>query len=163
MEAKASFRLMDEESTLKSEGEAKVILDDQYLTLVVGFGEPRLFSYTDIVGISEQEYRIKLFLTSKETLELSGLGYQYEDVLSELFRLRNEILLKYMLMEESLITGRFSAQFSYFDSKGQINQSGNCELRLYETALLILPQKHEPIRVPYCYVSQTSKIEYTSF
>ena len=160
MEAKANFRLMDENSNLKSEGEANVILDDQYVTLVVGFGEPRLFSYTDIVGISEQEYRIKLFLTSKETLDLSGLGYQYEDVLSELFRLRNEILLKYMLMEESLIKAGFNAQFSWFGSKSQINQSGNCELRLYENALLILPQKNEPIRVPYSYVSQTSKVEY---
>ena len=64
-------------------------------------------------------------------------------------------------MEESLITAGFNAQFSWFDSKGQINQSGNCELRLYENALLILPQKNEPIRVPYCYVSQTSKIEYS--
>ena len=161
VEAKANFRLMDEDSNLKSEGEAKVVLDDQYVALVVGFGEPRLFFYTDIVGISEQEYRIKLFLTSKETLELSGLGYQYEDVLSELFRLRNEILLKYLLMEESLVTAGFKAQFSWFESKGQINQSGNCELRLYETALLILPQKNEPIRVPYCYVSQTSKIGYS--
>ena len=65
VEAKANFRLIDEESNLKSEGEANVILDDQYVTLVVGFGEPMLISYTDIVGISEQEYRIKLFLTSK--------------------------------------------------------------------------------------------------
>ena len=160
VEATVNFRLRDGESNVKSEGEAKAILDEQYVTLVVGFGEPMLFSYTDIVGISEQEYRIKLFLTSKETLDLSGLGYQYEDFLFELFRLRNEILLKYMLMEESLIKAGFNAQFSSFDSKGQINQSGNCELRLYETALLILPQKIEPIRVPYCYVSQTSKIEY---
>ena len=161
MEAKANFRLIDEESNLKFEGEAKVVLDDQYVTLVFGFGEPRLFSYTDIIGISEQEYRIELFLTSKETLELSGLGYQYEDFLSELYRLRNEILLKYMLMEESLIKSGFNAQFSWFDSKGQVNQSGNCELRVYENALLILPQKNEPIRVPYCYLFQTSKIEYT--
>ena len=160
VKAKANFRLIDEESNLKSEGEANVILDDRYITLVVGFGRAMLISYTDIVGISEQEYRIKLFLTSKETLELSRLGYQYEDFLSELFRLRNEILLKYMLMEESLLKLGFNAQFSWLDSKGQINQSGNCEIRLYETALLILPQKNEPIRVPYCYVSQPSKIEY---
>lgn len=160
VEAAVNYRLRDEESNVKSEGEAKAILDKQYVTLMVGFGEPMLFSYTDIIGISEQEYRISLFLTSHETLDLSGLGYQYEDFLSEVFRLRNEILLKYMLMKESLMEAGFNAQFSWFGSQGQVNQSGNCELRLYETALLILPQKNEPIRVPYCYVSQTSKIEY---
>jgi hypothetical protein len=160
VEVTVNFRLIDEESNMRSEGEAKVILDDRFVTLAVEFGEPMLISYTDIVGISEQEYIIKLILTSRETLELSRLGYQYEDFLSELFRLRNEILLKYMLMEESLIKSGFKVQFTWFDSKEQINQSGNCECRFYETALLILPQKNKPIRVPYCYVLQISKIEY---
>ena len=160
MEATVDFRLVDEASSVKSEGKANVVLDNRFVTLAVEFGEPILFSYTDITGIFEQEYRIKLFLASKEELDLWGLGYRYEDFLSELFRLRNEVLLKYMLMEESPLQSGFRAQFSRLNSSGQVSQSGNCELRLYETALLILPQKNEPIRVPYCYVSQTSKLDY---
>ena len=40
---------------------------------------------------------------------------------------------------------RVQCAYSWLDSKGQINQSFNCEIRLYETALLILPQKNKPI------------------
>jgi hypothetical protein len=160
VEADVHYRLRDEQTNVKSEGEAKAILEEKSLTLMVGFGEPILLSYTDIVGISEQDYKITLVLTSKEKLNLSGLGYEYEDFLHELFKFRNELLLKYLLMEESLIKAGFEASFTWLDVKGQINQTGECEVRLYDTALVILPQKGEPIRVPYCYVAQTSKADY---
>jgi hypothetical protein len=119
-----------------------------------------LFSYIDIVTISERDYKIDLYLASKEKLTLSGLGYQYEDFLRELFKFRNELLLKYMLMEETLVQAGFEAQFKWLDTKGQTTQTGNCEIRLYETALVVLPQKSDPIRFPYCYLSQTSKMDY---
>jgi hypothetical protein len=160
MEAEANYKLTDEQSNVKSEGQAKAILDENYLTLMVTFGEPMLFAYTDIINISEGDYKINLHLSSKEKLNLAGLGYEYENFLRELFRLRNELLLRYMLMEESLVKAGFEGQFAWFDAKGQLNQTGECEIRLYETALVILPQKAEPIRVPFCYITQTSKADY---
>jgi hypothetical protein len=161
LDVKANYKLGDDKSNLKSEGEAKVILDEEYLTLQVAFGEPILLSYADIVGITEGDHRIDLFLTSKEKLNLWGLGYQYEDFLFQLFKLRNELLLKYLLMEEALLEGGFEAHFTWLDSKANISQTGNCEIRLYDTALVVLPQKGEPIRIPYCYISQVSKADYT--
>jgi len=160
MEVNVNYRLSDKQSNVKSEGEAKSVLDEKYLTLIVEFGEPMLFAYTDITGIYDHDYKIDLFLGSKQTLNLSGLGYQYEDFLFQLYKLRNELLLKYLLMEETLVQAAFEAHFNWLDANGQLNQSGDCEVRLYETALVVLPQKGEPIRVPYCYISQTSKADY---
>ena len=160
MEFTVNYKLSDEKSTTECEGEAKAVLDEKYLTLVVAFGEPMLFSYSDIVGISAHEYSVDLFFTSKERLNLRGLGYQYEDFLFQLFRLRNELLLKYLLMEESLLQAGFEAQFIWLDLNGQNNQTGNCEVRLYDTAVVVLPQKGEPIRLPYCYISQVNKADY---
>jgi hypothetical protein len=160
MEFATNYKLYDDGPNLKSEGEAKATLDEKYLTLTVMFGEPLLFAYTDIIGISDQDYQIELFLTSKEKLNLWGLGYQYEDFLFQLYKFRNELLLKYLLMEEALIQSGFEAQFAMFDSTSQIAQTGNCEIRFYETALLILPQKNEPIRIPYCYMNSLSKQDY---
>jgi hypothetical protein len=145
---------------VQSEGEAKSVLDEKYFTLIVGFGEPMLFAYTDITGIYEHDYKIDLFLTSRQTLSLSGLGYQYEDFLLQLYKLRNELLLKYLLMQEAVVQAAFEAHFNWLDPNGLINQTGECEVRLYETALVVLPQKGEPIRVPYCYISQINKADY---
>jgi len=160
LDVTVNYELRDEKSNLKSDGEAKAMLDEEYLTLQVAFGEPILLSYADIVGITEGDYKIDLFLTSKEKLNLSGLGYQYEDFLFQLFKLRNELLLKYLLMEEALLEAGFEAYFTWLDSNANINQTENCEIRLYETALVVLPQKGEPIRIPYCYISQVSKADY---
>jgi hypothetical protein len=160
LEFAVNYKLSDDNSNVKSEGEAKAVLDEKYLTLMVAFGKPMLFSYADIVEISDYDYKVDLFFISKEKLNLWGLGYQYEDFLFQLFKFRNELLLKYLLMEESLLQAGFEAQFTRLDSNGQINQAGNCEIRLYDTALLVLPQRGEPIRLPYCYISQVSKSDY---
>lgn len=160
MKAEVNYKIDDAQGQVKSQGHAKANLDEKYLSLNVKFGQPMLFAYTDIVGISEQEYQFDLFLTSKEKLNLSGLGYNYEDFLTELYRQRNQLMLKYLLMNESLIKGGFEAVFNSIDPQGRINQSDRCEVRLYETALIILPQKSDPIRVPYCYLSQTSEVDY---
>lgn len=160
MEFALNYKLYDNESNLRNEGEARATLDEKYLTLTVMFGEPILLAYTDIAGISDQDYKIDLFLTSKERLNLWGLGYQYEDFLFQLYKLRNELMLKYLLMEEAPIQAGFEAQYTKLDSSGQITQTGNCEIRFYESALLVLPQKNEPIRLPYCYISSISKQDY---
>ena len=160
MEVAVNYKLYDGESNIKNEGEARAILDEKYLTLTAMFGEPILIAYTDIAGISDYDYKIDLFLTSKEKLNLWGLGYQYEDFLFQLHKLRNELMLKYLLMEESLLQAGFEAQYAQLDLNGQTNQTGNCEVRLYESALVVLPQKNEPIRFPYCYINNVSKLEY---
>ncbi len=160
MEAAVNYKLYDDELNIKNEGEAKATLDEQYLTLTVMFGEPMLFSYADIIGISDYDYKVDLFLTSKEKLNLWGLGYQYEDFLFQLYKLRNELMLKYLLMEESLIQAGFEGQYTKLDPNGQTKQTENCEIRLYETALVVLPQKSEPIRLPYCYLTNINKQDY---
>jgi hypothetical protein len=160
MEAAVNYKLYDDELNIKKEGEAKATLDEQYLTLNVMFGEPMLFSYTDIIGISDYDYKVDLFLTSKEKLNLWGLGYQYEDFLFQLYKLRNELMLKYLLMEESLIQAGFEGQYTKLDPNGQTKQTENCEIHLYETALVVLPQKSDPIRLPYCYLTNVNKQDY---
>jgi hypothetical protein len=161
VEVAVNYKLYNDESNMKNEGEARATFDDQYLTLTVMFGEPMLFAYTDIVGISDYDYKVDLFLTSKEKLNLSGLGYQYEDFLFQLYKLRNELMLKYLLIDESLLKGGFEAQYKQLDSNGQTNKTGNCEIRLYDTAIVALPQKSEPIRLPYCYITNVNKQDYT--
>ena len=51
-------------------------------------------------------------------------------------------------------------QYTQLDPNGQTNQTGNCEIRLYDTALVVLPQKSEPIRLPYCYITNVNKQDY---
>ena len=148
-ESSLNYSLQDENNIAVSSGEAKATLDSNYLTVVPDIGESMVFSYIDILGIAEEDYKITLFLTSKEKLTLFGLGYRYEDFLRAIFRLRNELYMKYLLMDERLRESDIEAEFTLFDENAEELHGGSCELRLYDTALLILPQKGEPTRIPY--------------
>ena len=141
MEVGVNYKLFSDMSDIKSEGEAKATLDEQYLTLNLMFGDPMLLAYTDIVEISEYDYKVDFFLISKEKLNLCGLGYEYEDFLFQLYKFRNEQMLKYLLMQESVFQAGFEAQFTQFDVDGQIGKTGSCELRLYDMRWLFCHRK----------------------
>jgi len=149
MECPASYSLSDETGQITAKGDVRVKLEEENISLLPKFGEPLFFSLRDILEIFEGDYKIHLALTSKEKLTIFNLGYKYEDFLRVLSRLRNEILLKDMLMHETLRKSGVEAEFVYFDDGGNEKQRGKCEPRLYETALVVIPEKGELVRIPY--------------
>ena len=161
MECALAYVLRSEKGETVSSSSAKALLNARYLSIVSEFDGSLLFAFNDILGISEEDYKVNIFLSTREKLTLSELGYKYEDFLKTLFRLRNELLLKYMLMEEKLRDLGGEAEFIWNDQEGKVMLKGLCELRLYETALVVLPQKGEPQRIPYSYIDTVQTSNYT--
>lgn len=160
MECSLSYCLSNENNQEIAKGEADARLDEETLSVLPKFGEVLFVSYRDILEISEKDYRIRLMLSSGETLTLSNLGYKYEDFLRVLSKLRNEMLLKDMLMHETLRKSGTEAEFVLYDEKGVECQKGKCELRLYETGMVILPEKGEIFRIPYSSISKIKEENY---
>ncbi|MGD0331264.1 MAG: hypothetical protein ABSB40_12615 [Nitrososphaeria archaeon] len=156
-----SYVLMDDNNNIDSKGDAQAQLDKQNLSILPETGETLLIPLNDILEISEGDYRIDLYLSSREKLMLFSIGYSYEAFLRTLFELRNEIILKYMLMEEKLRTSGIETEFVYYDNNKRILQKGISETRLYETAIVILPQKGEPVRIPYSDILEIKAEDYT--
>ena len=102
---------------------------------------------------------VNLFLGLNKKLRLSQLGYEYENFLLNLYKKRNELLLEYLLMEEKRLASQITADYRYIDEEKDERQ-GNCEVRVYESALVVLPNKSQPIRIPLCYISDIGKREY---
>ena len=122
IECPVAYSLQHEDGGLQAEGQAKARLDSSGLTLFPespesGGGE-LIVTYRNILDFSGGDYRISLTLTSQNKIILSELGYQYEDFLRILSQLRNEMLLKDMLMEESLKSSWKDAGFSCRDRAG---------------------------------------------
>lgn len=128
--------------------EGKAVLEDKNLTILPKFGNILSFSYRDIVGIDAKNYKINLRLSTRETLVLSDLGYDYENFLRVLTRLRNEVLLKDLLMHEALKKSGVEADFVYTDENKKV-QKGGGEVRLYETGLTVIPEKGEMFKIRY--------------
>jgi hypothetical protein len=149
MECRASYFLNEADGQVLGKGDAQARLEEESISILPKFGEPLYISFRDVVEVSEADYRINLTLTSKEKLTIFNLGYKHEDFLRVLSRLRNEILLKDMLMHETFRKSGVEAEFVYFDEDGNEKQRGKCEPRLYETAFVVIPEKGELVRIPY--------------
>ncbi len=161
METPASYFLRDEIGQIIEKGDVKIQLAEESLSLLPKFGEPLFLSLRDILTISGGDYKIHLDLTSKEILTIFNLGYKYEDFLRVLSRLHNEILLKDMLMHETLRKSGVEAEFVHFDALGNKKQSGKCEPRLYETGIVFVPEKGELVRIPYSDIAQVQDADFT--
>lgn len=161
MECPLGYSLCDQDGRVSESADGSARLDEENLSIFPKFGDPLFIPLRDIMSISEGDYKIHLALPSEEDLIIFDLGYKHEDFLRVLSRLRNELLLKDLLMEESLRKSGMEAEFVYYDENGVETRVGRCEPRLYDTALVVIPDKGDILRIPYSYISEIRAEQYT--
>jgi len=154
-----SYSLVNPSGEEVGGGEAQARLEEESLSVLPEFGEGLFISLRDILEVSEENYRISLVLSSTERLNLFNLGYLYEDFLRALIKLRNNLLLKDMLSQEYLVKSDVEADFLYIDEENKKRQEGRCDLRLYETSVVVMPEKGELVRIRLSDLSEISKQE----
>lgn len=160
MRCELEYSLDDGEGQAFASGEASVVLYDENFEVLPQFGETQFISYRDIIRINMTDYKIFIYLVSDERLILSSIGYYYEDFARNLNKLRNEMFIKDMLMSESVVKPGIEAEYESYDDNGSNTGRGNCEVRLYDTAAIIIPEGDDPFRIPYCFFSELRVGEY---
>lgn len=159
MEVSLSFRRLGSGESELDSGEARAVLNDEGLHLAPKLGDALFYSYREIQSLSAVDYRIVLALDSGETLILDQIGYYYEDFRRVLIRMRNETLLSDLLMNEPLCFSCPEAEYSYMDETGT-HQEGQCEARVYQTGIVILPESGELLRIPFGELAAVSAGDY---
>lgn len=140
--------------------EVIALLTDLTLELRPKYGDPLSYSYRDIAGILAEDYQVKLTIHGGDDLHLYHLGSKYSDFVRILIYQRNELIIADMLMRERVHKSGVSGDCSVHENDNQ-QPLGSCEFRLCDTALLIIPQQHEPIRVPYSFIADVNEDNYT--
>lgn len=144
MEAEGRFMLTGP-SGKAAQGEAKVSAGDDALTVRPATGGASSISLRDVTSIETAGYKIAVSVFDGSRLELSMLGHRYEDIAREVHRARNELIMKDLLMGERLrkqgVKGELRGPFR--------GAEGPCEVRLYDTAIVLLPIKGQLTRVRY--------------
>ena len=156
-----SYTLLDENGKQVASGECKGTINKEYLTVYPKFGSILPFHLREINQIQAQDYRITLPIISNEKLILFDLGQSYEDFARILADLRNEVIIKDLLMNETLRKPDIEMEFSSYDEKGNEKQKDAGRIRLYETGLVITPQKGEVLRIPYSDITSVSNDTYS--
>jgi hypothetical protein len=148
LECPATYLLREAGGPQIAKGECQVRLDAENLSILPKMGETLHFPFRDTTQISAADYKIEASFTSREILIISNLGYKFEDFLRAYNALYNEVILKELLMNEAQAKAGVAADFVYLDENKVEKKKGQCELRIYETALVIISQS-DFIRIPY--------------
>ncbi len=124
-------------------------------------GFPALtISLRDIIYFSAADYRISLGVLPSSFLKLYDLGFEYENFLKHFSDLRNDVLIKDLLMKEKLIKPDVEAEFQYSDKDGNIKEKGECRIRAYETGLVLIPELSQIKRFPYGLIESFESKDY---
>jgi hypothetical protein len=161
LQCSAKYSLLDTKEQQVAAGDALTKLDQENLSVLPKLAAPLSLSYRDIIDASPADFALKLALSSGETLTLFSLGYKYEDFVRVFSKLRNEILLKDALMNESLRKSGVAATLVHLDGGGKEINTDKCQLRLYDTAVVLIPEKGEFTRIPYSYVANAHAEDYS--
>jgi len=157
IECSMSYSLLDEDGREVAAGECNGTIDEERLTVFPKFGNVLPFELREIVGIETENYRITLPLVSRERVVLSNLGRCFEDFLRNLADLRNEMIIKDLLMNESVRKSDVEVDYVHYDETGNERGKGIGKVRLYETGLVAIPQKGNIVRVPYSDIAKVSE------
>ncbi|MBA7704713.1 hypothetical protein ES703_113531 [subsurface metagenome] len=160
MELRVSYSLFDNVENEIESGKAQIRLDKENLSILPEFNNTIFSPLREIIKFEAREYKIFLSLLAGDKIVLSKLGYKFEDFLRVFSKMKNELLLKDMLMYESLKKSGVKAELIHLNEKGDEQQKDECELRLYETAIVIIPEKNEITRIPFCDISNVRGEDY---
>lgn len=160
MDAPVTFSLRGLDGQMISAGEGLAQLYEDNLTVLPKFGEVLSFTYRSFLEYGASDYRIEILFTTKERLSLSDLGLQYEDFERNMVNLRNQLILSDMLMNEKMFQPTARGSLTMMGSDSRPLLSGEGELRIYETALVVLPDAGDPLRIPYSDIKSFNAQDY---
>ncbi len=107
----------------------------------------------DIISVSAVQYKINVLMHG-QTIILSMLGHLFEDFAKRFIRACNEVFFVQSLMKERI----------YFEAKGQYISPGGEEepalFRICETALVVIPDAHALVRIPFCFIASADMQPY---
>ncbi len=155
MEAKGRIRV---DGPNGMDGPGNIVLGTDRIELRPSNGTVKVVSLRDIVKVRGLDHQIYLDTLEEGTVLLSMLGNRYDDLLRELHRTWNELSLQDRLMQESQrrqgvrcqcqIVGRMSPGYQ-----------GAAEIRLYSTALVIMPENDNVRRILYSDIIDATSAE----
>ena len=147
MEASCSVTMTDSQGGQVTAEGARVLLDQDRFSVAGVSPAAVSAAYRDALTLQAADYSVALTLSSGEALTISKLGYLYDDVARMFVAHRNEQILADMLGAESLLDDGARGQYTMWQD-GAESASGACEVRVYETGLVVLPDTADVVRIP---------------
>ncbi len=161
MEFLLTYSINDKDGRQIERQEAKAQIEDVRLCIHPSSKDALLVGFRDIASVSKAEYRVHIDLYSGQKILLWDLGYHFDGFFKALRMARNELIIKDMLMHESLKEKDIEAEFTLWQNNIAQAQKETCEIRLYETGMVLIPLASEIVRIPYSDIEEVVEQDYS--
>lgn len=149
LQCPVSYLVKSDQEQEISKGKAQAHIEKEKLSLLTETGEALVFPFRELVEINDKDYHLFLGFTFNEQLDLFNLGFKFDDFVRVLTKNHQEIILQDMLVQEELRLKDIEANFTRFNPEGEQRSAGKCEIRVFETSLVILPARSQIIRIHF--------------
>ncbi len=154
---------LSNKSALDKEGEI-IIYTKGFRLKGKGAGDKgELINFSEIKEFYHREGKIFFITFNKDKYVLSDAGTLFDQLLTDLYKSRNEFLMDALFMKDGKLREEYEGNFQRVSKFGKPINKGSGRLRLYEKGLVVLPQSQDAFVVHYNFVNfyEFDEDEYT--
>jgi len=133
-----SYKHFGPDDRLISQGQGSVGLEQDNFVITTSQEAPYLVYYREVAHFLRQGYLVLIDLPDGRFL-LSQMGDKTVPFCREFSQKRNLALMKDLLMDELGEVDYFEASYQQMDTKGAVVAGGRCLLKLFDRAVVLLP------------------------
>lgn len=112
-----------------------------------------LINFSEIKEFYYRNEKVFFISFNKEKYILSEAGNLYEQMLSDLYKSRNEFLMDALFLKGGKLKAEFDGSFERISKFGKPINKGRAKIRLYEESMVIIPPEQDAFSIYYNFVN----------
>ncbi len=141
----------------------KVILDKEGEIIIYGKGfrlkgkgagdKGELINFSEIKEFYHRNDKIFFITFNKEKYTLSDAGTLFDNLLTDIFKSRNEFLMDALFMKSGKLKAEFDGNFQRLSKFAKLINKGQAKIRLYEGSLVFVPVNQDAFSIHFDFVN----------
>lgn len=112
-----------------------------------------LINFSEIKEFYYRNEKLFFITFNKEKYTLADVGTQFEQMLNDLYKARNEFLMDALFMKGGKIKAEFEGHFNRTSKFGNLINKGRAKFRLYERSMVVIPHLQDCFSIQYSFVN----------
>ncbi|MEK7672294.1 MAG: hypothetical protein AAB373_00270 [Patescibacteria group bacterium] len=112
-----------------------------------------LINFSEIKEFYYRDEKIFFVTFNKEKYTLADTGTQFDQVVVDIYKARNEFLMDALFMKMGKLKAEFEGHFERMSKFTKLISKSNAKLRLYEGSLLVIPPKQDAFSIQFNFVN----------
>lgn len=147
----------------KSNFSNRVILDKEGEIIIYGKGfrlkgkgasdKGELINFSELKEFYYRDEKIFFITFTKEKYTLADAGTQFEQLVVDIYKARNEFLMDALFMKGGKLKAEYEGSFQRVSKFAKLINKSPAKLRLYEKSLVIVPPKQDAFSVHFDFVN----------